>query len=131
MHELIDDLLMYSRLDRAAAANASVDCEHALSRALDNLHLAIRESGATVEHDSLPIVRADESQLVQLLQNVIGNAIKFRHPGRAPCIHVGADPADRQWCLSVLDNGIGIEPVYFERIFQIFSLHAASVSRHR
>jgi signal transduction histidine kinase len=120
MYELIDDLLMYSRLDTAGSVNASVDSQMALQRALENLHVAIAESGAIVEHDSLPIVRADESQLVQLLQNLVGNAIKFRHADRKPRIHVGAEPADRMWCLSVRDNGIGIEPRYFERIFQIF-----------
>src|SRR5262245_52948042 len=120
MHGLIDDLLVYSRLDTTAAASTSVDCQKALGRALDNLRLAIDESGAVVEHDSLPIVRADESQLVQLLQNLIGNAIKFRQKDRPPRIQVGAEPRDRKWCLSVRDNGIGIDPRYFERIFQIF-----------
>jgi signal transduction histidine kinase len=120
MHELIDDLLAYSRLDKTVAGNASVDCQEALRRALDNLHVSIAESGAIVEHDALPILRADESQLVQLLQNLIGNAVKFRHADRPPRIHVGAAPADGRWCLSVRDNGIGIEPQYFERIFQIF-----------
>ena len=120
MHELIDDLLSYSRLDKIVAGNASVDCQEALRRALDNLHVTVSESAAVIEHDSLPIVRVDESQLVQLLQNLLGNAIKFRHADRPPRIHVGAEPMDGKWCLSVRDNGIGIDPKFFERIFQIF-----------
>jgi two-component system, chemotaxis family, sensor kinase Cph1 len=77
-----------------------------------------------VTHDALPTVTADESQLVQLFQNLVGNALKFRGEA-APRIHVGAQERDAEWMLSVRDNGIGIDPQYFERIFVIFQrLHS-------
>jgi chemotaxis family two-component system sensor kinase Cph1 len=74
-----------------------------------------------VTHDPLPIAKADPTQLVQLFQNLLGNAIKFRG-GKDPRIHISAQPKDNEWLLSVGDNGIGIDPQYSDRIFGIFQL---------
>ena len=81
---------------------------------------AIEESGAVITHDSLPKLFADERQLTQLFQNLLSNAIKFRRPEIAPCIHVSSKWQNGAWKLSIRDNGIGIDPHYFDRIFIIF-----------
>jgi light-regulated signal transduction histidine kinase (bacteriophytochrome) len=87
---------------------------------LVNLRGAIQEKGALVTHDPLPAVMADEMQLVQLFQNLVGNAIKYQNPG-VPMVHVSVVPGDREkWIFSVKDNGLGIDPQYFERIFGMF-----------
>jgi|GEM_PF-731722 len=142
MQRLIQDLLAYARVDSRGGALTPTDTESVLVQALDNLQAALQESHAVVTHDPLPVVLGDETQLVQLFQNLIGNAIKFRgaEPSR---VHVaahlqsaGLEPllpyvqSERpdlhsEWVFSVHDNGIGIEPQYFERIFVIFQrLHA-------
>jgi chemotaxis family two-component system sensor kinase Cph1 len=95
-----------------------------LKKARTNLRIAIESEGATVTHDKLPAVMADNSQLVQLFQNLIGNALKFHGP-EAPRIHIGVEERDEAWEFSVRDNGIGIEPQYFDRIFMMFQrLHS-------
>jgi light-regulated signal transduction histidine kinase (bacteriophytochrome) len=119
MQNLIQDLLAYSRVGTRGRRMAPTDCEKVLQGALANLRLAIKETGAVVTHDPLPTVTGDEAQLVQLLQNLIGNALKFRGD-RKPQIHVSACPYERHTLFSVRDNGIGIEPQYLERIFVIF-----------
>jgi len=96
-----------------------VDAGEALRRALINLRAAIEESGAAVTHDPLPVVRGDDSQLAQLFQNLIGNALKFRSAS-VPRIHVSAREDKDHWEFAVRDNGIGIDPQYFERIFMVF-----------
>jgi light-regulated signal transduction histidine kinase (bacteriophytochrome) len=96
-----------------------VALEDALRRALSGLRTAIAEAGATVTHDPLPVLPADDTQLAQLLQNLIGNALKFRADA-TPHIHVSAAEAEDHWDFGVHDNGIGIEPQYFERIFMVF-----------
>jgi chemotaxis family two-component system sensor kinase Cph1 len=93
--------------------------EETLERVSRNLKTAVEESRAVVTHDQLPVVLADPVQMVQLLQNLIGNAIKFRD-SRSPRIHVGVRRQDEQWLFFVRDNGIGIDPQYAERIFVIF-----------
>jgi two-component system sensor histidine kinase/response regulator len=97
-----------------------------LTSVLDNLHQAITESHATISHDELPLIVVNQSQWVQLLQNLIANAIKFC--GQKPVlIHVGVRSEKNQWVFSVADQGIGIEPQYFERIFELFKrLHSRS-----
>ncbi len=119
MQTLINDLLTYSRVGTRGKAFEPADCETMLRRALANLQIAIEETGAAVTHDNLPTVMADEMQLCQLLQNVIGNAIKF-HGEQPPWVHVSAKKEGNDWLFSVRDNGIGIDPAYFERIFIIF-----------
>ena len=124
MQALIRDLLAYSRVGTRGEAFGATDCESMLRDVLDDLQAAIAETGAAVSHDPLPIVPGDRSQLRQVLQNLIGNAIKFR--GEAPPrVHVSARREAEAWVFSVQDNGIGIEPEYAERVFVIFQrLHS-------
>ncbi|HKU45523.1 MAG TPA: PAS domain S-box protein [Burkholderiales bacterium] len=119
MKQLIEDLLAYSRVGTKGADFRPVAAEGALRRALFNLRAATEEAGAVVTHDALPTVSADEVQLGQLFQNLIGNALKFRSAS-VPRIHVGVAEKDSEWQFEVRDNGIGIEPQYYERIFMVF-----------
>ncbi len=119
MQTLINDLLAYSRIGRRGQSIQSTEVEAALKASKENLSVAIREYGATITNESLPLVQADATQLIQLFQNLIGNAIKFRAE-RPPQIHIAAADAGDFWQFSVRDNGIGIEPQYFERIFLVF-----------
>ena len=119
MQSLINDLLDYSRVDRLGKPFSSANLERSLDIALANLRISIQKSGAQITRDPLPTVMADASQLTQVFQNLIGNAIKFR--GESPLqIHIGAQEVDNAWRFEVRDNGIGIEPQYFERIFLVF-----------
>jgi len=119
MQTLIQDLLAYSRLGTQGQPFQPTDCTGVLEGALANLQVAIEESGAVITHDPLPSVSGDESQLVQLLQNLIGNALKFRGED-PPRVHVSAQQKGQEWVFAVRDNGIGIAPESSERIFQIF-----------
>lgn len=125
MQGLIRDLLAYSRVGTTDKIVHGASSEEALARALLNLRSAIAESGAVVTHDRLPKVLADGTQLTQLFQNLIGNAIKYQNPG-VPRIHVSAARNDaKTWMFAVNDNGLGIEPQHFEKIFGMFQrLHA-------
>jgi PAS domain S-box-containing protein len=120
MQRLINDLLAYSRVTTRGKPPEPTDSHAALGEAIKNLAATIDETGAIVTNDDLPTVRADHSQLVRLLQNLIGNAIKFCDDG--PRVHVSArrDEENGSWVFSVRDNGIGIDPDYHERIFVIF-----------
>jgi len=135
MQVLINDLLAYSRVGTHGRPFTPTDCSEVLSRALSNLKIALEESGAVVKYCPLPRIMADATQLTQLLQNLISNAIKFHHV-HPPQVEISVartsdpqapskvSPAD-VWLFSVRDNGIGIEPQYFERIFVIFQrLHS-------
>ncbi len=119
MQVLINDLLVYSRVGTRCEPFEPTDCEDVLEQVLANLEVAIREGGAVVTHDQLPTVVADGSQLAQVFQNLISNAIKF-HDGDTPRVHVAAEQKGDEWEFSVADNGIGIDPEFFERIFVIF-----------
>lgn len=119
MQQLINDLLTYSRVGTQGKPFALTDLEMALESALSNLQIAIKESSAMVTHDPLPILMADHIQMVQLFQNLIGNAIKFRANDQ-PRVHVRVQQVDSGWQFSVIDNGIGIDPQFNERIFVIF-----------
>jgi len=119
MQVLINDLLAYSRIGTRGQAFQPADCEEVLQTALQNLQVAIRESGAQITHDPLPALMGDATQLAQLFQNLIGNALKFRRE-ESPKIHIRAGLKDGFWHLSVRDNGIGIESQYFDRIFVVF-----------
>jgi len=120
MQRLIQDLLAYSRVGANEGNLAETSSEEALQRALANLRGAIEETGAIVTNDSLPMVLADEGQLVQLFQNLVGNAIKYQNKG-VPEVHVSAEVYGRKkWIFAVKDNGLGIERQYFERIFGMF-----------
>lgn len=119
MRQLIEDLLAYSRVGTKGKDFESTDCEAVLTRAVANLQAAVEENGATVTHDPLPTVMADASQLAQLFQNLVGNAIKF-HGEDAPKVSVSARRDDSEWLFSVRDNGIGLDPKYADRIFLPF-----------
>ncbi|QLE58052.1 ATP-binding protein [Nostoc sp. TCL26-01] len=119
MQTLIDDVLAYSKVDTQAIAFQLTEVETALEKALSNLRQKIAETGATVTHDPLPTVMAGSTQLMQLFQNLIANAIKFRSE-QPPQIHVGAERLEDEWLFSVQDNGIGIDPQFSDRIFVIF-----------
>jgi len=124
MQQLIEDLLAFSRVGTRGAPLVPTDLQAAFEHTLASLHAALDESRATVTADPLPTVVADAGQLAQLLTNLIGNALKF-HGADPPRAHVGAERSGRMWTISVQDNGIGIAPEYFERIFVIFQrLHA-------
>jgi PAS domain S-box-containing protein len=130
LQALIQSLLAYSRVGSRGKPFEPTDCEAVLQRTLTNLRAAISESGAAVTHDPLPTVMADGSQLEQVFQNLIGNAIKFRSDA-VPSIHLGVEHCQNQergeGRFSVSDNGIGIDPQYAERIFGIFQrLHTRS-----
>ncbi len=118
MRALINDLLTYSQID-ADQTLVPVDCTALLENVLTNLTVAIAESGAMITHESLPTVTGIPSQLTQIFQNLISNALKFRGE-RSPAIHIGATFAAGEWIFSVADNGIGMEPQYCERIFRVF-----------
>ena len=125
MQNLINDLLAYSRVGTKGRPFEPVESAEALRAALKNLEVALRESGAAVIPGPLPRVTADPVQIVQLLQNLVGNAIKFRS-AEPPRIEVGARRAGEEWEFRVSDNGIGIEPQYHQRIFSVFQrLHTA------
>src|SRR5271170_1472707 len=120
MQRLIQDLLAYSRVGTKGKDLLETSSEEALERSLVNLRGAIADSGALVTHDPLPAVLADEMQLVQLFQNLVGNAIKYQKAG-VPKIHISASKnGGSKWTFSVKDNGLGIDPQYFERIFVMF-----------
>lgn len=120
MQRLIQDLLAYSRVGTKGKELSETSSEAALDHALMNLGGAIDDSSALVTHDPLPAVLADEGQLVQLFQNLVGNAIKYQSPG-VPRIHVSSvKQGPAKWMFSVKDNGLGIEPKYFEKIFGMF-----------
>jgi PAS domain S-box-containing protein len=124
MQTLINDLLAYSRIGTQGKPPQPTNCAEVLERVLANLAIAIEESEAVVMYDALPTILADGVQLGQLFQNLIGNAIKFR--GKAtPKVHVGAERKDGEWHFWVRDNGIGIAPEYYHRLFMIFQrLHS-------
>jgi PAS domain S-box-containing protein len=139
MQAMIADLLTYARLGGRGLVLAPADTEAILSTALRNVKISLEESGSVVTHDPLPVVKADEGQLVQVFQNIIGNAIKFRRPDIAPRIHCSAVRAPGPepfavpeagtgselngpgyWRFCVSDNGIGIESQFYDRIFEVF-----------
>jgi PAS domain S-box-containing protein len=120
MQRLIQDLLAYSRAGINGKVLREISSENALKEALINLRAMIEESGAVVTHDSLPAITTDDTQLAQVFQNLVGNAIKY-HSAEVPHVHVSATKnGGKEWIFSVRDNGLGIAPQYFERIFILF-----------
>ena len=120
MQRLINDLLAYSRAGANGKTPRKISSELALREALTNLETSIAESGALVTHDALPVVTMDDTQLTQVFQNLIGNAVKYRSAA-APRVHVSANTNDSNECVfSVQDNGLGIDSQYFEKIFILF-----------
>ncbi|HVY93569.1 MAG TPA: PAS domain S-box protein, partial [Bryobacteraceae bacterium] len=120
MEGLVRDLLAYTKTSTVGDSPELTDSAEVLQAALANLSSAIIETGATIEHGSLPAVPAHSAQLQQLFQNLIGNAIKYHRPGVPPLVKVSAVRQKGDWLFSIADNGIGIEPRYRERIFGLF-----------
>ena len=119
MQMLIKDLLAYSRITTRSQGFVKNDCNAVLGRVLKDIDVVIHESGASITADPLPTVPGDETQLGQLFQNLVGNAVKY-HGDAAPRVHISAVRKDAEWEFSVKDNGIGIPMEYAERIFVIF-----------
>jgi two-component system, chemotaxis family, sensor kinase Cph1 len=120
MQTLIDDVLTYSKVDIQGIEWQLTNVQDSLDQALGNLRGRVAETGAVITVDPLPTIVADGTQLMQLFQNLIGNAIKFRKPEGTPHIHIGVQRQEEQWLFSVADNGIGFDPQFAERIFVIF-----------
>jgi len=120
MHQLLQGLLEYSRVEMRAPETAPTSMDQALEQALGNLGAAIAETGATVTSGTLPAVPSDGLQMVQLFQNLVGNAIKFRRPGVPPEVRVDVTSRDSEWVFAVHDNGIGLDLRHAKRIFAIF-----------
>lgn len=128
MQQLIQDLLGFSRAGRGGGVQGPVDLADALAQAVDNLDEAVSDANAQITAGELPVVNGERALLVQLLQNLVGNAVKFRHPDRAPEIRITAHQVGDSWELRCTDNGIGIDPQYADRVFLIFQrLHPKDV----
>lgn len=119
MQDLIEGLLRYSRISTEKHF-VTVDTNSIATTAIANLEQTIDEAGGEVTCDQLPTVEGDEVQLVQLFQNLIGNGLKYRKPGVPPHVHLSARQEGKEWIFAVKDNGIGIAPQHFEKVFQIF-----------
>jgi signal transduction histidine kinase len=118
MQMLVKDLLAFSRVGRKQEARRDTDCSLLVGNVIANLHAVIQETGARISYQTLPVLVADQSELLQLFQNLIGNAIKFRRG--TPEIRITAKKEKKEWLFSVEDNGIGIAPQHVEDVFEIF-----------
>jgi light-regulated signal transduction histidine kinase (bacteriophytochrome) len=126
MEMLIRDLLAYTQVTNLEVSSEESDAQLSLDAALTNLAESIASSGAQVTSGALPRLRVHATHLQQLFQNLVGNAVKYRSPERAPVVHVDAERKNGVWLISVRDNGIGIDPQYKERVFGIFKrLHTS------
>jgi hypothetical protein len=126
LERLLKDLLAYSQAGSMIKPAAEVDCAEVIREVLLNLQVSMGETSAAVRWGDLPLVRADRIRLVQLFQNLIGNAIKYRSDA-APCIQLNAERGENEWIFAVKDNGIGIKPEYAEQVFGVFKrLHGAA-----
>ena len=120
MQNLISDLLMFSRVGTRGKPFKNTDMSAVLEGVITTFRQIIKETNVTLTHNPLPMIFADESQMIQLLQNLISNAIKFHKEEESPVVHISAKLQKNQWIFSVRDNGIGINSQYFDRIFIIF-----------
>ncbi len=120
MQAMIHGLLDFCLMEKTPEKVRPADCNALLDRVLANLVVAIGESGAEVTRDRLPVVQADDILLSNVLQNLVGNGVKFRRDGVPPRVHVGAERGDGEWTLSVQDNGIGVDPKEKDRLFMVF-----------
>ena len=128
MRMLIDDLLHYSQIGQSHSASASVDLNAVFAWAKENLRELIAQSGAEVTAENLPVVHGDEAQLCHVVQNLIGNAIKYRRDEATPRVHFTASMKDGRWVIRVEDNGIGIERQYWDYVFIPFKrLHGRDI----
>jgi signal transduction histidine kinase len=125
MQRLIQDLLSFSRVGRTGVPREDVDLESVLTSALNELSERIQETGAEIDHDPMPVVNGERALLQQLFVNLVGNSLKFRDPERAPVVRIEVRSMRAHWEISVVDNGIGIDAQYAERVFVIFQrLHS-------
>jgi len=120
MQLLINDLLIFSRIGRSDKPFKLIDINVVINSVIKNLKKLIEETNATITHDPLPTIVANEGEFIQLLQNLISNAIKFHKAEEPPVVHISAKLQKNQWIFSVRDNGIGLDSQYFDRIFIIF-----------
>ncbi len=120
MNGLISDLLDFSRIGSISPARVPTEMGALIKEAMQNLQPLIQECRAEIQVEALPTLAVDPSQAVQLFQNLLGNAMKYRKPGVSPHIKVSAENDKRGWIISVSDNGIGIDPKYHSRIFYMF-----------
>jgi PAS domain S-box-containing protein len=120
MQQMIQDLLVYSRVQTQVHEFVRIDSNTSLDLALSDLQVATKEHNAIITNDPLPSIFADQEQITKMFQNLIGNAIKFHKPGVAPNVHISAKQDVNYWIFSVSDNGIGINQQYADRIFKIF-----------
>jgi len=122
MKDMIQGLLYYSRVGTRGGEFMSTNTEKLLETVLSNLNAAIEENDAVITHDALPAVVVDEGQFIQLFQNIISNSIKFRKGNTSPKVHISVykDENMNEYVFAIADNGIGIEPQYFDRIFEVF-----------
>tara|TARA_R110002126_G_scaffold33408_3_gene104787 strand:- start:2660 stop:4570 length:1911 start_codon:yes stop_codon:yes gene_type:complete len=120
MQELVSDLLQYARMGEDAQQVTNIGLDEAFDYAVENLSDAIRDSGATVTSDKLPVIRGNASRMARVMQNLIGNGLKYQAKGATPTVHVSAEKCDGGWIVSVQDNGIGIAPEYHEQVLQPF-----------
>jgi light-regulated signal transduction histidine kinase (bacteriophytochrome) len=126
MSDLIDSLLTYSKIGKSDKAFEAINCTACLKQAIANLGVTIKESNAQVTYDPLPVISGNKIQMIQLFQNLIANAIKFRWE-KSPEINVSKETNGIEWTISIQDNGIGIKKEYFNRIFEVFNrLHSQS-----
>jgi signal transduction histidine kinase len=126
MEALINALLAYARVGAKARDLKLTDCNDIVECATTNLQVEIEKSSAMVTHDQLPTLLADDIQIIQLFQNLIGNGIKFRRE-EPPRVHISAEQKEKEWVISICDNGIGIDPKHSTSIFDIFQrLHESS-----
>jgi light-regulated signal transduction histidine kinase (bacteriophytochrome) len=125
MRAMIASLLTYSRISRQGGDPVPTDMNPVVATAMEDLRLAIDESGAEISNGRLPVIQGDASQLVRLMENLIGNALKYRATDRPPLIAISATPCGKEWRFAVKDNGIGIDSQHFNRIFGVFQrLHS-------
>lgn len=120
MQALINDLLDYSRVGRRNNPDNILNLEEIIEAVLHNLSTKIEETNAMITYDDMPMAKGDRTQTIQLFQNLIANAVKFRKPNERPMIHIGIQEKDGQWQVCIRDNGIGFEMEHYERIFNIF-----------
>jgi chemotaxis family two-component system sensor kinase Cph1 len=125
MEFMIQSLLDYARLQNMNIPFEDTNMNDALNYAKENLTIAIRESLAKITVQELPSLKVNEGQFIHVFQNLISNAIKYRHPERSPEIHIDSEKKDKVWLFCISDNGIGIKPEHYETVFEPFKrLHA-------
>jgi light-regulated signal transduction histidine kinase (bacteriophytochrome) len=117
----VDDLLAFSRVANVESVpRASIEFALVVRWARNNLAVSIEESGASITCGDLPVVWGNQVQLVQVIQNVLANAIRYRKPGTTPDVHISAALHDAEWVFYISDKGIGISPEYHEQVFGLF-----------